>query len=150
MSRCVTAAAREAGRLDIAVANAGTDHADGDGSGRLYAAMAQRNAELAEKGSSSTFIDHPIHMGDEGWAGVLGSTSTAPSTRARIHPGAGGGWQCWLVHRDQFDQCFSGEGSAHHCTSKGRRGRAGAPAGRKLAPRGITRQRRGPGADQYP
>ena len=66
------AAAREAfGRLDIAVHNAGIGQAPGDGSDEFYDAMARRNAELAETGSSAVIVDQLIHMGDEGWAAVM-------------------------------------------------------------------------------
>ena len=65
------------GRLDIAVANAGIGQAEGDGSGPFYEAMGQRNAEMADKGSSSIFVDQLIHMEDRGWDAVM-SVTTRP------------------------------------------------------------------------
>ena len=59
------------GRLDIAVANAGIGQAPNDGSEQFYGAMARRNAELGEAGSSDVFVDQLIHMEDDGWAGVM-------------------------------------------------------------------------------
>lgn len=58
-------------QVDIAVANAGIGQAAGDGSEQFYGAMAERNAELAEKGSSSIFVDQLIHMEDRGWGSVM-------------------------------------------------------------------------------
>ena len=70
--RAAVRAARDAfGRLDIAVNNAGIGQAAKDGSEQFYGAMAQRNAELAEKGASDIIVDQLIHMEDEGWAGVM-------------------------------------------------------------------------------
>ena len=71
VAAAVKAARAAFGRLDIAVNNAGIGKAAHDGSDQFYASMAQRNAELAEQGSSETIVDQVIHMEDDGWAGVL-------------------------------------------------------------------------------
>ena len=63
VARCIRAARAAFGRLDIAVNNAGTGRAAGDGSDEFYGAMARRNAELAEKGSSDVIVDQLIQFG---------------------------------------------------------------------------------------
>ena len=60
------------GGLHIVVNNAGTGTGPNDGSAEMYAAMAQRNAELAAGGPAKTFVDQTMHMADEGWRGVMG------------------------------------------------------------------------------
>ena len=60
------------GGLHIVVNNAGTGTGPNDGSAEMYAAMAQRNAELAAGGPAKTFVDQTLHMADEGWRGVMG------------------------------------------------------------------------------
>ncbi len=78
------AKAREAfGRLDIAVNNAGIGRAPCDGSENFYAAMARRNAELAEKGQSDVLVDQLIHMEDSGWAAVMAVNINGPFYVAR-------------------------------------------------------------------
>ena len=75
-SASVIASIRQAretfGRLDMAVNNAGIGQAPGDGSDKFYEAMGKRTEEITSGQEPTTHVDHLIHMGDDGWAGVLG------------------------------------------------------------------------------
>ena len=151
VARCVAAARTAFGRLDIAVANAGTGRAPGDGSDEFYGAMAQRNAELAVTGSSSTFVDHLIHMGDEGWAGVLGVNLNGTFylarefTRVLAKDGNPGSFIAI-----SSTSAFSGEGSAHYCASKAAVVGLVRQLARELAPRGIRANAVAPGPTNTP
>lgn len=145
-------AAREAfGRLDIAVNNAGIGRAAGDGSDEFYAAMAQRNEDLAERGRSDVFVDQLIHMGDEGWAGVLAvnlnGTFHVCREFARVlaadgNPGS--------IVNISSTSAFSGEGSAHYCASKAAILGLSRQLARELAPRGIRVNAVAPGPTNTP
>ena len=151
VARCVAAAREAFGRLDIAVNNAGTGRADGDGSDEFYAAMGQRNAELAEKGSSGVFVDHLIHMGDEGWAGVLAVNLNGAFYLCREfvkvlaadgNPGA--------IVNISSTSAFSGEGSVHYCASKAAILGLTRQLARELAPRKIRVNAVAPGPTNTP
>lgn len=117
------AAAREAfGRLDIAVHNAGIGQAPGDGSEEFYGAMARRNAELAETGSSEIIVDQLIHMQDDGWAKVMAVNINGAFHLAREftrvlardgNPGA--------IVAISSTSAQSGEGSPHYIARQRRR-----------------------------
>ena len=144
--------AREAfGRLDIAVANAGIGQAPKDGSEQFYGAMAQRNTELADRGSSSTFVDQLIHMEDEGWAGVLAVNLNGTFYLAREF--------ARILARDGNPGSFvaisstsaqSGEGSPHYCASKAAVIGLVRQLSRELAPRGIRLNAVAPGPTNTP
>jgi 3-oxoacyl-[acyl-carrier protein] reductase len=61
----------EFGQLDILVSNAAVSRTPGDGRDEKDAAIVTRRRELAETGQSSTYADHVVHMGDDGWARML-------------------------------------------------------------------------------
>lgn len=151
VARCVAAARKTFGRLDIAVNNAGTGRADGDGSDAFYAAMGQRNAELAEKGSSDVIVDHLIHMGDDGWAGVLAVNLNGAFYLCREfvkvlaqdgNPGA--------IVNISSTSAFSGEGSVHYCASKAAILGLTRQLARELAPRKIRVNAVAPGPTNTP
>lgn len=146
------AQARQAfGRLDIAVANAGIGQAPGDGSEPFYTAMAERNAELAAKGSSDIFVDQLIHMEDRGWAGVMevnvGGAFRLAREFVRVlakdgNPGA-------LISISSTS-AQSGEGSPHYCASKAALIGLTRQLSRELAPRRIRVNAVAPGPTNTP
>ena len=146
------AAAREAfGRLDIAVHNAGIGQASGDGSEEFYGAMARRNAELAEKGSSQIIADQLIHMEDEGWAAVMAVNINGAFYLAREftrvlakdgNPGA--------IVAISSTSAQSGEGSPHYCASKAAILGLVRQLSRELAPRAIRVNAVAPGPTNTP
>jgi NAD(P)-dependent dehydrogenase (short-subunit alcohol dehydrogenase family) len=139
------------GRLDIAVANAGIGQAAGDGSEQFYGAMAERNAELAEKGSSDIFVDQLIHMEDRGWAGVMevnvGGAFRLAREFVRIlafdgNPGC--------IVNISSTSAQSGEGSPHYCASKAAIIGLTRQLARELAPRKIRVNAVAPGPTNTP
>ena len=141
----------EFGRLDIAVANAGIGQAPGDGSEPFYAAVAQRNAELAEQGSSDVFVDQLIHMEDRGWAGVLAVNLNGTFYLAREF--------ARIKAADRTPGSFigisstsaqSGEGSPHYCASKAAVIGLVRQLSRELAPRSIRVNAVAPGPTNTP
>lgn len=146
------AEAREAfGRLDIAVSNAGIGAAPGDGSTEFYGAMAQRNAELAEKGSSDIIVDQLIHMGDEGWAGVMGVNIDGAFRVARefVRVLAKDGNPGSIINISSTS-AQSGEGSPHYCASKAAIIGLTRQLARELAPRMIRVNAVAPGPTATP
>ena len=107
------------GGLHIVVNNAGTGTGPNDGSAEMYAAMAQRNAELAAGGPAKTFVDQTMHMADEGWRGVMGVNLDGAfwGCRAAIRLMAQDGHGGSLINISSTS-AQSGEGPVHYVTSK--------------------------------
>lgn len=146
------AKAREAfGRLDIAVANAGIGAAPGDGSEPFYVAMAERNAELAEKGGSDIFVDQLIHMEDRGWAGVMEVNIGGAFRLARefVRTLAIDGNPGTIINISSTS-AQSGEGSPHYCASKAAIIGLTRQLARELAPRQIRVNAVAPGPTNTP
>lgn len=151
----VAAAVAEAratfGRLDIAVANAGIGQAEGDGSGPFYEAMGKRNAELAEKGSSSIFVDQLIHMEDRGWDTVMsvnvGGTFRLAREFVRVLAQDGNPGSFIAISSTSAQ---SGEGSPHYCASKAAIIGLVRQLSRELAPRKIRVNAVAPGPTNTP
>lgn len=122
-SASVIASIRQAretfGRLDMAVNNAGIGQAPGDGSDKFYEAMGKRTEEITSGQTPTTHVDHLIHMGDEGWAGVLGVNLNGTFyvcrevVRIMAEDDCGGS-----IVNVSSTSAQSGEGSPHYVTSK--------------------------------
>lgn len=139
------------GRLDFAVNCAGIGQAKGDGSDKFYGAMNQRNEELAKDGTSSTFVDHLIHMEDEGWAGVMAVNLNGAfyvcreAVRIMAEDGNAGS-----IVNISSTSAQSGEGSPHYVTSKSALIGLTRQLSRELAPRGIRVNAVAPGPTNTP
>ncbi|MEE3035791.1 MAG: SDR family oxidoreductase [Pseudomonadota bacterium] len=107
------------GRLDMAVNNAGIGQAPGDGSDKFYEAMGKRTEEITSGQEPTTHVDHLIHMGDDGWAGVLGVNLNGTFyvcrevVRIMAEDDCGGS-----IVNVSSTSAQSGEGSPHYVTSK--------------------------------
>ncbi|MED5368279.1 MAG: SDR family oxidoreductase, partial [Pseudomonadota bacterium] len=107
------------GRLDMAVNNAGIGQAPGDGSDKFYEAMGKRTEEISSGQEPTTHVDHLIHLGDDGWAGVLGVNLNGTFyvcrevVRIMAEDDCGGS-----IVNVSSTSAQSGEGSPHYVTSK--------------------------------
>lgn len=154
-SASVIAAIRQAretfGRLDYAVNNAGIGQAAGDGSDKFYASMNARNEELATGKTPTTFVDHLIHMGDEGWAGVMSVNLDGAfyvcreAVRIMAEDENAGS-----IVNISSTSAQSGEGSPHYVTSKTALIGLSRQLARELAPRGIRVNAVAPGPTNTP
>jgi len=115
----IRAARKAFGRLDFAVNNAGIGAANNDGSDKFYDAMGKRNAELADGKAPTTFVDHLIHMEDEGWQGVMDVNLNGAFyvCREAVRIMAEDGTPGSIVNISSTS-AQSGEGSPHYVTSK--------------------------------
>ena len=115
----IRAARKTFGRLDFAVNNAGIGAANNDGSDKFYDAMGKRNAELAEGKTPTTFVDHLIHMEDDGWQGVMDVNLNGAFyvCREAVRIMAEDGTPGSIVNISSTS-AQSGEGSPHYVTSK--------------------------------
>ncbi len=154
-SQSVIAAIRQArktfGRLDCAVNNAGIGQARGDGSDKFYASMNARNAELAAGKTPTTFVDHLIHMEDDGWAGVMAVNLNGAFyvCREAVRIMAEDGNTGSIVNISSTS-AQSGEGSPHYVTSKSALIGLSRQLARELAPRGIRVNAVAPGPTNTP
>ncbi|MEM9704736.1 MAG: SDR family oxidoreductase [Pseudomonadota bacterium] len=144
--------ARDAfGRLDGAVNNAGIGQAPNDGSDAFYASMAARNDELSRGEAPTTFVDHLIHMEDDGWRGVMkvnldGAFFVCRETvRVMAEDGHGG-----AIVNISSTSAQSGEGSPHHVTSKAALIGLTRQLSRELAARNIRVNAVAPGPTDTP
>ena len=139
------------GRLDFAVNCAGIGQAKGDGSDKFYASMNARNEELAAGNTPTTFVDHLIHMEDEGWAGVMAVNLNGAfyvcreAVRIMAEDGNAGS-----IVNISSTSAQSGEGSPHYVTSKSALIGLSRQLARELAPRGIRVNAVAPGPTNTP
>ena len=109
----------ELGPISVLVNNAGTGRAQNDGSDEMYALMARRNEEIAAGEEPTTHVDHLVHMGDEGWRGVLGVNLDGAffCARAAVRSMAKAGISGSIISMAST-AAQSGEGPLHYVTSK--------------------------------
>jgi len=147
--KAIRKARKDFGRLDFAVNCAGIGQAKGDGSDKFYASMNARNEELAAGKTPTTFVDHLIHMEDEGWAGVMAVNLNGAfyvcreAVRIMAEDENAGS-----IVNISSTSAQSGEGSPHYVTSKS--ALIGLSRQLELAPRGIRVNAVAPGPTNTP
>ena len=113
--------------------------------------MNKRNEELAKDGKSDTFVDHLIHMEDDGWAGVMAVNLNGAfyvcreAVRIMAEDGNAGS-----IVNISSTSAQSGEGSPHYVTSKSALIGLTRQLSRELAPRGIRVNAVAPGPTNTP
>ena len=149
--KAIRAARKKFGQIDFAVNCAGIGQAKGDGSDKFYGAMNKRNKELAKDGKSDTFVDHLIHMEDDGWASVMAVNLNGAfyvcreAVRIMAEDGNAGS-----IVNISSTSAQSGEGSPHYVTSKSALIGLTRQLSRELAPRGIRVNAVAPGPTNTP
>ena len=143
---------REAfGGIDILINNAGIGRAPDDGSDQMYAALAERNAQIQRGEHPTSHPDQIIHMSDQGWARVLNVNLTAQfyCARAAVRLMVAAGIAGSIVNIASTSAA-SGEGPLHYVASKA--GVVGFTRGlaRELSTRGIRVNAIHPGPTNTP
>jgi len=139
------------GGVDVLVNNAGTGQGPNDGSAELYAAVTERQAQIARGEAPSVYPDQTIHMSDEGWRRVIGVNLDGAFWCARA--------ALRLMARDAVKgsivniastSAASGEGPIHYVTSKAAIVGLTRGLAREVAPRGIRVNAIHPGPTNTP
>jgi 3-oxoacyl-[acyl-carrier protein] reductase len=107
------------GGVDVLVNNAGIGRGPNDGSDQMYAAIAERTAQIARGETPTAHPDQMIHMSDEGWARVLGVNLNGQfyCARAAVRLMAVDNIAGSIVNIASTSAA-SGEGPLHYVTSK--------------------------------
>ncbi|WP_179511066.1 SDR family NAD(P)-dependent oxidoreductase [Sphingomonas sp.] len=141
----------EFGGVDVLVNNAGTGQGPNDGSTELYAAVAERQAQIARGETPSAYPDQTIHMSDEGWRRVIGVNLDGAfwCARAALRLMARDGTRGSIVNIASTSAA-SGEGPIHYVTSKAAIVGLTRGLAREVAPRGIRVNAIHPGPTNTP
>ncbi|MCW6534769.1 SDR family NAD(P)-dependent oxidoreductase [Sphingomonas lycopersici] len=141
----------EFGGVDVLVNNAGTGQGPNDGSAELYAAVAERQAQIARGETPRVYPDQTIHMSDEGWRRVIGVNLDGAfwCARAALRLMARDGTRGSIVNIASTSAA-SGEGPIHYVTSKAAIVGLTRGLAREVAPRGIRVNAIHPGPTNTP
>lgn len=139
------------GGVDILVNCAGTGQGPNDGSAELYAAITERQAQIARGETPTAHPDQTIHMSDEGWRRVIGVNldGTLWCARAALRLMARDGVKGAIVNIASTS-AVSGEGPIHYVTSKAAIVGLTRGLAREVASRGIRVNAIHPGPTNTP